>query len=617
MPQPKQWPLHATLLLVLASALAGCSTAPTSARTTAPTLTPTAPAATAMPSVAQALQTLFDQSWENAMRRYPGWATYVGDNRFGDRLEDASPEAEAASYATTRQQLQAARAINRSALDAKDRTSLDLFIHEAEDTLAFEPLVGYRRLSLGAQGGFHTMLASLLQASPSGTTAQAEQVLARLAAYPRRVDQELVNLRQGMALGWVAAQPVLQRVLSTLDSQLAQSADSGPFFEPFTRLGSTLGAAERSALQARARSVINSQVLPAQRRLRDFVAGPYAAAAPAAGNLSGYPGGALAYAALVRNSTTTSLRPQQIHAIGLREVARLRGEIDQVMLRMQWTGDFDSFVKHLNTDPKYFYTSPEALLAGYRDIGKRIDPELPRLFATLPRAPWGVRAMPAHMGPDAAESYNSPALDGSRPGWFNANALAYKTRPIWGMETTVAHEAVPGHHLQNARAIELGDLPRFRRAAGYVAYGEGWALYAETLGFELGLYADPASHFGHLQWQMVRAVRLVVDTGLHQLGWTRQQAIDMMLAQTGEHRGTVESEIDRYISWPGQALGYMVGQLKIIELRDRAKAALGPRFDIRRFHMAVLDQGAVPLTLLEQQIDDWVAAEKLAASAQH
>ena len=217
--------------------------------------------------------------------------------------------------------------------------------------------------------------------------------------------------------------------------------------------------------------------------------------------------------------------------------------------------------------------------------------------------------MPVAAGPDAAENYSGPALDGTRPGWFNANAVGYKTRPIWGLETLVAHEAVPGHHLQSARAVELGELPKFRRAKWYVAYGEGWALYAETLGFDLGLYKDPASRFGHLQGQILRAVRLVVDTGLHDLGWTRQRAIDYMIAQTGKDQGFVESEVDRYTSWPGQALGYMIGELKIIELRDRARAKLGKHFDIRRFHMVLLDQGAVPLTVLDRQVDDWIAAE--------
>ena len=579
--------------------LAGCATAPPT------TLAAQSPARSA---AATALHTLFDASWDASMQRYPEWATYVGDNRWGDRLYDASPENEAAGYADLRQQLAAAQAVDRGALDARDRTSLALFIHGEQQKQAMEPFVGYRRMSLGALGGFHTELAELMKSSPVQTRAQAEQALSRLAAWPRRVDQELVRLREGLALGWVPPRPVIARVLEALDRQTATTGAQSPWFEPFSQLGREIPTDQQAALRQRALQIIDAQVLPAQRRLRDFVAGDYAAAAPEAGNLGRYAGGAAVYAAVVRSQTTTDLSPAQIHAIGLRQVDRLRGEIEQVMKDMAWHGDFASFVAHLNTDPKYFHTSPEALLAAYRDIGKRIDAELPQLFAELPRAPWGVRAMPAHAGPDATEYYDGPALDGSRPGWFNANAAGYKTRPTWGMETLTAHEAVPGHHLQTARATELGDLPRFRRSSWYVAYGEGWALYAETLGFELGLYKDPPSRFGHLQMQMLRATRLVVDTGLHDLNWPRQQAIDYMVAQTGQDRGFVSSEVDRYTSWPGQALGYMIGQLKIIELRDRARAALGDRFDIRRFHMVLLDQGAVPLTVLERQVDDWIAS---------
>jgi len=591
--------------LALLGALAGCASAPPAG---APA--PGRPPATAANPSAQALHALFDAAWDDAMQRYPNWATYVGDPRHGDRLHDASPEAEAAGQAELRRQLQALRAIDRTALGPTDRTSHDLFAHGLAEELLFVPLVGWRRLSLGATHGFHTEFADLLQASPADTAAQAEQVLARLAAYPTRVDQELVRLREGQALGWVAAQPVLQRVLTTLDLQIQAPLDKSPFYEPFTRLGSDIPAATRDALQARARALVSTRVVPAQQRLRDFVAGPYAAAAPPAGNLGNYPGGAAVYAALVRSNTTTDLTPAQIHAIGLREVARLQAEMQQVMRDMAWPGDFTSFVHHLNTDPKYFHSSPETLLAGYRDIGKRIDAELPKLFAELPRAPWGVRAMPAEAGPDASEYYSSPGLAGDRPGWFNANTVGYKTRPIWAMESLTAHEAVPGHHLQSARALELGELPRFRRASWYVAYGEGWALYAETLGPQLGLYKDPPSRFGFLQMQMLRAARLVIDTGLHDQGWPRQKAVDYFLATTGYDTGYATIEIDRYTSDPGQALGYYIGQLRIIELRDRARAALGPRFDIRRFHMALLDQGAVPLSVLDSQIDTWIAAER-------
>jgi uncharacterized protein (DUF885 family) len=467
--------------------------------------------------------------------------------------------------------------------------------------------VGYRSMSLGALGGFQTGFAGLLRAVPVTDREQVEQALARMAAYPWRVEQELVLLREGLALRWVPPREVLERVLAQIDGQLAPAMDQSPFFEPFTRLGKDIPAAEQEALQARGRQAITEQVLPALRRLRAFVADEYLPAAPASGALGGYPGGAEVYAHEVRSNTTTEMSPAQIHAIGLRELERLRSEMEAVIKEVRFEGDFAAFVRHLNTDPKFFHTGPEALLAGYRDIAKRIDPELPKLFAELPRATYGVRAMPAHRGSDAAEYYDGPALDGSQPGWFNANALAWKTRPIWGMETLVAHETVPGHHLQIARAVELGELPKFRRGGGFTVYSEGWALYAETLGFDLGLYRDPYSRFGHLQWQAFRAARLVVDTGLHALGWSRQRAIDFMVERTGEKPDFVASEVDRYISWPGQALAYMIGQLKIVELRDRAKARLGERFDLRKFHQVVLDQGSVPLPVLERAVDDWLA----------
>ena len=564
--------------------------------------------AAADPAQAQRLHALFDARWEAQMQRYPEWASYLGDTRYGDRLEDASPAATAAAFAATRETLARAQAIPRDALAPVDQVSLDMFVYELQEDLRYEPFAGFRSLSLGALGGFQSQFADLLAISPVATGAQVEQVLARIAAYPRRVDQELARLREGARLGWVPPRHVLERVLVQLDAELAPAPEAGPFFVPFTRLGKDIPAADQQALRERAKAAIADQVLAPLRRLRAFVADEYLPAAKLDGAMSRYRQGAEVYAAAVQSQTTTALSAAQIHAIGLREIARLRAEMEAVRREVGFDGDFAKFIEHLNTDPKFFHTSPEALLAGYRDIAKRIDPELPRLFAVLPRAPYGVRAMPAHMSPDRAEYYDPPALDGSRGGWFNANAAGWRKRPKWAMETLVAHEAVPGHHLQGARALELGELPKFRRSAGYVAFGEGWALYAETLGFELGLYKDPYSRFGHLQWQAFRAARLVVDTGIHAFGWSRQQAIDWMAERTGRERSFVASEVDRYYSWPAQALGYMIGELKIIELRDRAKQKLGARFDIRQFHGAVLDQGAVPLPVLERAVDTWIAA---------
>jgi uncharacterized protein (DUF885 family) len=363
-----------------------------------------------------------------------------------------------------------------------------------------------------------------------------------------------------------------------------------------------------------ARRAISEQVLPATRRLRSFVLDVYLPAAPSDGALSRYPGGDAVYASRVMAHTTTDMSVEQIHALGLRQLSRLRGEMDAVMKEVKFEGDFALFIKTLNTDPKFFHTGPEALLAAYRDIAKRIDPELPRLFAELPRATYGVRAMPSHFDADTAESYEGPSLDGTRPGWFIANPKAWRTRPIWSMQTLRAHETVPGHHLQNARAAELGELPKFRRSASFAAYGEGWAVYAETLGFELGLYKDPYSRFGHLQMQALRAARLVVDTGIHAMGWSRQQAIDFMPEGTGMDPGFVSGEVDRYTSWPGQALAYMVGQVKIQELRDRAKGKLGAGFDVRRFRMVLLDQGEVPMEVLERGVDEWIVVRQAACA---
>jgi uncharacterized protein (DUF885 family) len=363
-------------------------------------------------------------------------------------------------------------------------------------------------------------------------------------------------------------------------------------------------------LQQRGREAIAQQVVPPLKALRTMITAELMPKSPQEGALRNYPGGDAVYALYVRQQTTTSLSPAQIHALGQRELLRLRGEMEAVIKEVGFQGNFAQFVLHLNTDPRYFHKSPEALLAGYREIAKRVDAELPKLFAELPRAPYGIQAMPAHMGANRAEYYNGPALDGSRAGFFFANTLAWRKRPIWGMETLVAHEAMPGHHLQIARATELRGLPNFRRSGfGYTAFSEGWALYAETLGFELGLYSEPTSRFGHLQWQAFRAARLVADTGVHALGWTRQQAIDFMVERTGVEREFVESEVDRYTSQPGQALAYMIGKLKFDELRDRAKARLGARFDIRKFHNAVLDNGALPLATLDGLVDEWIAAQ--------
>ncbi|MDP3618455.1 MAG: DUF885 domain-containing protein [Ramlibacter sp.] len=562
------------------------------------------------PQETAALQALFQSNWEAVARRFPEWTTYRGDYRYNDRLTDQSPEAVAAWDAQNRAWLAQARQIRRDRLAAGDRLSLDLFISNHERYVERQSWTGYRCLNLGALGGSHTGLADLLRASPVATRTQVEQMLARMAAYPRWMDQEIDCMRRSMALGWVSSREVLARVLDQIDKQMPAVIEAGPYYAPFKTLGADIPAADQAQLRASARSAIARDVLPPLRKLRAFVADEYLPRAPADGALHRYPGGVTVYDGLVRHSTTTNLSAAEIHAIGHRELAAIRAEMEGVMLRTKFQGTFAQFIAYLMTDPKFFHKGPDELLAGYRAISKRIDAELPRLFAELPRAPYGVRAMPAFRGPDAAEYYNGPALDGSTSGWFNANVLGFKTRPIWRMATLTAHEAVPGHHLQIARAIELKSLPAFRRGGGYTAFSEGWAVYAEALGREIGLYEDPYDLFGHLQWRAFRAARLVVDTGIHSMGWSRQQSIDFMVERTGMDVGFVSSEVDRYISQPGQALGYMIGALKFAELREKARAALGAKFDVRRFHNIAIDNGALPMDVLEKLVDEWVAAEK-------
>lgn len=558
----------------------------------------------------QRLHRLFDTQWEAQMQRVPEVATFRGDYRYNDRLSDASAEAQAAQDAQAREWLAQAQALRRDGLSATDRVSLDLFIGARQREVALQAFPGYRTLRLGALGGVQTSLAQLLQVVPMNNAAQARQLLARLAAYPQQMDQQIANLRRGMALGYVSSRDVLDRVVAQIDGQITPAVEAGPYWGPFKRLDPAMAAEERARLQAAGREAIAGQVIPALQKLRRFVVDEYRPRAPANGALSGYPDGVKLYDEVVRQQTTTSLSAAQVHAIGLRELKRLRAEMEAVQRETRFDGDFAAFVAYLNTDPKFFYKSEEDLLAGYRAIAKRIDAELPRLFVELPRAPYGVRSMPAYRGPDHAAYYEAPARDGTRAGFFNANTLGWARRPTWGMATLVAHEAVPGHHLQIARNTELGALPEFRRGnSGYTAFVEGWALYAETLGQEIGLYEDPYSRFGHLQGQAFRAARLVVDTGIHALGWSREQAIDFMTAQTGVDRAFVSSEVDRYTSSPGQALAYMIGKLKIDELRERARTRLGVRFDLRRFHNAVIDNGAVPLDVLERLMEEWIAGQ--------
>lgn len=575
---------------------------------------PKSPAKTAAPAVdraaqeRQALHALFDAAWDAEAAAAPEWATLRGDLRFNDKLADRSAAGLAARDALARDLLARAQQIDGTLLNETDRVSLVLFLYRYQEEVAMQAFAGWRTLTLGTISGAHSALAGLARNVPVGNETQVKQWLARLAAYPARVDQEIAILRQGLALGWVTSKPVLARAIAQVEGQLPDDVTASPLYEPFNRMG--VDASVRAHYQSLGQAALREHFYPAQRKLLAVLKDELAPKAPESGALAGYPGGDKVYEALILRHVTLKLAAGDIHTTGLREAARIRAEMEKVKKEAGFDGDLAAFKKFLYSDPKFFNQSGDELLDGYRAIAKRIDPELPKLFAQLPRAPYGIRGMPAYTGEGAADNYNGPSMDGATPGWFNANTLAFKRRPKWAMETLVAHETVPGHHLQISRQVELGELPNFRRQSQYSVFSEGWALYAESLGPQLGLFRDPYTRFGHLQAQMFRAARLVVDTGIHALGWNREKAIAYMIEQTGHDPAFMTAEVDRYYAQPGQALSYMMGAIKMRELRARAEAMLGPKFDPRRFHNALIDQGAMPLPLLDQRINSWIASER-------
>ena len=598
-------PLRPTLVAVL---IASLHLAAPAATKPAPKAVTTAPAADAAAKAHQALHALFDAAWEAEARAAPEWASVRGDLRFNDKLADRSEAGIADRDAFARDMLARARTVDASLLSDTDRVSQALFVHRYQQEVALQAYPGWRTLTLGTLGGAHSALAGLARNVPVNNETQVRQWLTRLAAYPLRVDQEIAVLRQGLALAWVTSRPVLARAIAQVEGQLPEDVTKSPVYDPFTRM--TVDAAVKASYQAQGQAALREHFYPAQRKLLAVLKDELLPKAPDSGSLASYPGGDKVYEALILRHVTLPLAAGDIHTTGLREAARIRAEMEKVKAEAGFDGDLAAFKKFLYSDPKFFNQSADELLDGYRAIAKRIDPELPKLFAQLPRSPYGIRGMPAYTGEGAADNYNGPALDGSTSGWFNANVLAVKRRPKWAMETLIAHETVPGHHLQIARQVEMGELPNFRRQSQYSVFSEGWALYAETLGPQIGLFRDPYTRFGHLQAQMFRAARLVVDTGLHALGWNRDRAIAYMIEQTGHDPVFMTAEVDRYLAQPGQALSYMMGELKIKELRARAEAQLGAKFDQRRFHMAVIDQGAMPLPLLEQRIAAWIASEK-------
>jgi uncharacterized protein (DUF885 family) len=555
------------------------------------------------------LHALFDREWERDMSDNPVAATYLGDTRYNDRMPDISTAAEEARAAADARVLEDLARIPREALPAAEQLNYDLFRHEYETRLEARPFHP-EHYSIEAGSGPQS-LDELAQLVPFGMTADYETWLLRMRAIPAYLDQYADRLRRGAREKRTQPRAVMERVLEPLARQVTDNPEDSPFFERFRSFPDTIAAPDRDRLAAEARRVISEAVVPAYRRFQAVFRDEYLPATRQTVGLWDTPDGREHYAFLARYHTTTALTPAEIHAIGLKEVARNRAEMQAVMDEVGFTGSLTDFFQHLRTDPRFYYETGEELFRAYAYIVKMIDPELPRLFGKLYRTPFGLRAIPENSAPNTTTAYyQGPSLDGSRPGYYYVNLYRPEVRPKYEMEVLSVHEAAPGHHLQIALAQEQTDLPVFRRAGGFTAYIEGWGLYSERLGYDLGLYKDPYSRFGQLTYDQWRAVRLVVDTGLHDMQWTRQQAIDYFLANAAKTEADIVNEIDRYIADPGQALAYKIGQLKLLELRARAEEALGDRFEIRAFHDTVLATGPVPLDILERTVDGWIAERK-------
>ncbi len=576
---------------------------------------PIAGTAVAAPDHGKALHALFESTWQRELASAPVSATYLGDTRFNDRWTDMSLAGLQARHADDVATLAALHRLPRTVLGPADQLDYDLFEREYSQRLAswrFKPFL----YSIDHQGGIQT-LSEIAEVLPFQGIKDYDDWNARLERLGVLVDQHIALLELGAREGRTQPRAIMERLRPQLAAQAVARADESPFFAPFRRFPASIPAADRARLEARGRAAIDGVVLPAYRRLQTHFIERYLPATRTSVGISDTPDGADFYRdRIAYHTTTTRLSADEIHAIGLAEVARIRAAMTAIKEQVGFKGSLAEFFGFLRTDPQFYYKTPQELFDAYQAIAKRIDPNLARLFGRLPRTRYELRVIPATSAPNTTTAYyQPPALDGTRPGYYYVNLYRPEVRPKWEMEVLSAHEAVPGHHLQIALAYEQAGMPAFRRNAGYTAYVEGWALYSESLGGELGLYQEPYSRFGQLTYDMWRAVRLVVDTGLHAKGWSRQQAVDFFKDNAPRAEADIINEIDRYIAWPGQALAYKLGQLRIRALRAEAEAALGSRFDVRAFHDAVLATGAVPLDVLDAATRRWIRTQQAAAPA--
>jgi uncharacterized protein (DUF885 family) len=561
------------------------------------------------PTPAEQLHDLFDREWEQRLRNDPLMATGVGRHEWNDELPTVTPESIAEEAEQTGEFLAELGAIDRSKLDRTDQVSYDIFERQLQLRLAAARF-GNAEMPFNADSGFHTGMSRLAQEVPLATVEDYENYISRLHAMPRYFGEEIAMIRRGMARGMVLPRVVLEGYERTIATHVVDSPESSVFWPPFESFPSTVPASEHARLREAGAKAIREGAVPAYRTFLEFFEGDYLPTTRETIGASELPNGREFYQQQIRNFTSLELTPEEIHQIGLDEVKRIRAEMEAVIEEVGFDGSFAEFLEFLRTDPQFYAETPEELLRYASRLSKIADGKLPALFGRLPRLPYTVEPVPDDLAPKYTTGRYVGAPEGStRPGIYWVNTYDLSSRPLYNMEALTLHEAVPGHHLQIALAAELEELPNFRRFSYISAFGEGWGLYSEHLGSEMGFYQDPYSNFGRLTYEMWRAARLVVDTGMHALGWSRQQTLDFLAENTALPLHEVRTETDRYISWPAQALAYKLGELEIKRLRAKAERELGTDFDVRAFHDAVLANGSVPLGVLADEIDRWIAGE--------
>jgi len=565
-----------------------------------------------------ALRAQLDEDWRYWMTQYPELATAYGYPGQNMRWTDYSQPAIGARADYLKKSLDRLKEIDRAQLSAEQQVNYDLYrdlldtavkgLEFHNDAIPIKSVIPHNLLMpVNQLEGIQQDIPRAFAMMPAETREDYENIVLRLERVPALVDQTIAMMEQGLASKMTPPKITFRDVPDQVKAQIFEDPIKSPMLEAFTKIPAAFSDAGRIRLKDRAVAAYQQAVRPALEKLHDFLAARYLSQCREATDAASLPNGAAQYLYNVKWHTTSDKTPQEIHEIGLREVKRIRSEMDRVMAAAGFQGNYEDFKKFLRANPQFYFTDAASLLAAYRDIAKRADPELARFFGHLPQTPYGVKPVPDAIAPSQTTAYYDPgSLAAGRGGFMFANTYKLESRPKWEMEALTMHEAVPGHHLQISIAQELQDLPDFRKNSSYTAFVEGWGLYSESLGEEMGFYKDPYSKFGQLTYEMWRAIRLVVDTGLHSMGWTRDQAIDFFREYAAKTDQDIVVEVDRYIVWPGQALGYKMGQLKIRELRTQAEQQLGPRFDIRQFHDVVLGHGAVPLDVLERQVMDWI-----------